>query len=92
VEIFFGIITRQAIRRGSFDSANSSLRPAGSSTAGTTTANRSPGRRTPTPSSLRQDDHRRLKTARLRDTRGESVSLCVNSPNSHGSNSCVDSS
>ncbi len=50
VEVFFGIITRQAIRRGTFDQrqATSSPRSAPSSTAGTTAATRSPGPRPPT--------------------------------------------
>jgi len=49
VELFFGIITRQAIRRGFFDSvSNSSARSAPSSRAGTTAATPSPGPRQPT--------------------------------------------
>jgi transposase len=45
VEVFFGIITRQAIRRGdpSTPSSNSSARSAPSSTAGTIAATPSPG-------------------------------------------------
>ena len=52
VEIFFGIITRQAIRRGTFTSVKtSSPRSGPSSTAGTTAASPSSGPRPPTRSS-----------------------------------------
>jgi hypothetical protein len=49
VEIFFGIITRQAIRRGTFRSVKDlTTASAPSSTPTTTAASRSPGPRTPT--------------------------------------------
>ena len=49
VEVFFGIITRQAIRRGSFDNVkNSSPQSARSSTATTSAAGPSSGPRPPT--------------------------------------------
>ena len=49
VEIFFGIITRQAIRRGTFTTVNDLIAPSRpSSTAGTNAANRSSGPRPPT--------------------------------------------
>ena len=49
VEIFFGIITRQAIRRGTFRSVKDLSTPsAPSSTPTTTAASPSPGPRTPT--------------------------------------------
>ena len=49
VEVFFGIITRQAIRRGSFASVPELVAAIGpSSTAGTSAATHSPGPRRPT--------------------------------------------
>jgi transposase len=52
VEIFFGVITRQAIRRGTFTSVQDLIAAIGiSSTAGTTAANRSSGPSPPTSSS-----------------------------------------
>ena len=54
VEIFFGIITRQAIRRGTFTRSRTSSRPSKpSSTPGTNAANPSSGPRPPTTSSTR---------------------------------------
>jgi hypothetical protein len=70
VEIFFGIITRQAIRRGSSAASKTSSTPfAASSTATTTAASPSPGPKTPRPSSPKRNDHPRSKTKLLRDTR-----------------------
>ncbi|KAA1239619.1 hypothetical protein F0Q45_26790, partial [Mycobacterium simiae] len=52
VEIWFGIIDRQAIRRGSFGSVRElTTKIASSSAAGTPARNRSSGPKTPTPSS-----------------------------------------
>ena len=55
--IFFGIITRQAIRRGTFTSVKDLIAAIRhSSTAGTNAANRSSGRRPPTTSSRKPSD------------------------------------
>jgi transposase len=70
VEIFFGIITRQAIRRGSFDSVKQLTGAiAHSSTPGTNTANRSSGPRQPT-RSWRRQCQRTVKQLQSRDTSG----------------------
>ena len=67
VEIFFGIITRQAIRRGTFRSSRTSSPPSRpTSTAGTNAASPSPGPRPPTKSSPRQPA---VKENHSRDTR-----------------------
>jgi transposase len=72
VEIFFSIITRQAIRRAhSPRSKTSPPRSARSSTAGTTAASRSPGPKTPTRSSPKSDENRPSE----RDSR------CATTPN-----------
>jgi transposase len=68
VEVFFGIITRQAIRRGSSTtSRNSSPRSALSSTAGTTDAAPSPGPRPPTRSCRTPP----VNEIQMRDTRSD---------------------
>jgi hypothetical protein len=67
IEIWFGLITRQAIRRGTFSSVNnSSLR----SRTTSPTVNRSPGPPMPT-QSLPKFDGSNQKFRSLRDTRGK---------------------
>ena len=67
VEIFFGIITRQAIRRGTSPASRTSSPPSRpSSTAGTNAASPSPGPRPPTRSSPKQPA---VKEHHSRDTR-----------------------
>ncbi len=74
VEIFFGIITRQAIRRGTFTAASrtSSPRSRPTSTAGTNAASPSPGPRPPTKSSPKPPA---VKEHHSRDTSGLSRAL-----------------
>jgi hypothetical protein len=64
VETFFSIITRQAIRQGTFPSVEELIDAfAATSTPGTNAANRSSGPRTPRPSS----QERTVKTSMLQD-------------------------
>jgi hypothetical protein len=63
VECFFSVITRQAIRRGTFTSVKELIAAiALSSTPGTTNRGRSPGPRTPTRSSPRSNAPRLKQT------------------------------